>query len=232
MNVVTSALCMTFFTMSLPINAQNKIEASAGADLVSGYIWRGQDCGNISVQPTGTLSYKGFSINAWGSVGFSKDDTKEFDWTLSYAYKGLSAGITDYWFNSYPKYFSYGSGCKKTSHVYEANLGYNWGVVSLTYFINFAGNDGINNNGKRAYSSYVEMGIPFKLGGMDFKAELGVVPYVTSYYAKANGFAVTNIGIKMQKSINVTPTFSIPLYVKVIANPSTQKAFFVAGITL
>ena len=30
--------------------AQDKVEASVGADLVSGYIWRGQDLGGVSIQ--------------------------------------------------------------------------------------------------------------------------------------------------------------------------------------
>ena len=50
--------------------AQDKVEAEAGADLVSGYIWRGQDLGNVSVQPSLSVAYKGFSLSAWGSVGF------------------------------------------------------------------------------------------------------------------------------------------------------------------
>ena len=65
--------------------AQNKVEADIGADLVSGYIWRGQDLGNVSVQPSVSLSYKGFSLSGWGSVGFDKEDTKEFDLTLGIA---------------------------------------------------------------------------------------------------------------------------------------------------
>ncbi len=32
------------------VQAQGKVEASVGADLVSGYIWRGQDLGNVSIQ--------------------------------------------------------------------------------------------------------------------------------------------------------------------------------------
>ena len=32
--------------------AQDKVEASVGADLVSGYIWRGQDLGGVSIQPS------------------------------------------------------------------------------------------------------------------------------------------------------------------------------------
>lgn len=48
--------------------AQDKVEASVGADLVSGYIWRGQDLGGVSIQPSLGISYKGLSLGAWGSV--------------------------------------------------------------------------------------------------------------------------------------------------------------------
>ena len=70
--------------------AQDKVEASVGADLVSGYIWRGQDLGNVSIQPSLSIAYKGFSLSAWGSVGFEKSDTKEFDLTLGYGIGGFS----------------------------------------------------------------------------------------------------------------------------------------------
>ena len=76
--------------------AQEKIEATIGADFVSQYIWRGLDCGNVSVQPTLGVAYKGFSLSAWGSVGFKSEDTKEFDLTASYTVGGFSVGITDY----------------------------------------------------------------------------------------------------------------------------------------
>ena len=37
--------------------AQDKVEAVIGADFVSGYIWRGQDLGNVSIQPSASVSY-------------------------------------------------------------------------------------------------------------------------------------------------------------------------------
>ena len=46
--------------------AQDKVEASVGADLVSGYILRGQNLGGVSVQPSLGISYKGLSLGAWG----------------------------------------------------------------------------------------------------------------------------------------------------------------------
>lgn len=76
--------------------AQDKVEASVGTDLVSGYIWRGQDLGNVSIQPSLSIAYKGFSLSAWGSVGFEKSDTKEFDLTLGYGIGGFSVSVTDY----------------------------------------------------------------------------------------------------------------------------------------
>lgn len=85
--------------------AQNKVEADIGADLVSGYIWRGQDLGNVSIQPSASVSYKGFSLSGWGSVGLDKEDTKEFDLTFGYSTGGFSVSVTDYWFDGGPEYF-------------------------------------------------------------------------------------------------------------------------------
>ena len=46
---------------------------SGKADFVSDYIWRGLDQNSgFSIQPSLTLSYKGLSLNAWGSQTLSK----------------------------------------------------------------------------------------------------------------------------------------------------------------
>ena len=44
--------------------AQDKVETTISADIVNQYIWRGQDLGNISIQPTLGISYKGLSLSA------------------------------------------------------------------------------------------------------------------------------------------------------------------------
>ena len=212
--------------------AQEKVETTVSADVVNQYIWRGQDLGDVSLQPTLGIDYKGFSLSAWGSVGLSdKDDTKEFDLTASYGVGGFHVGVTDYWFNSpNEKYFSYAS--HKTSHVFEGNIGYDFGPVAFNWYTNFAGNDGVNKSGKRAYSSYAEATAPFKLGGCDWEATVGFVPYATSFYGDANGFAVTNLGLKATKEIKVTDSFVVPIFAGVTANASTEKAYLVFGFTL
>jgi len=104
--------------------------------------------------------------------------------------------------------------------------------VALQWYTNFAGADGYDKDGDRAYSSYVEASAPFRLGGLDWMAAIGVVPYATTSYSKANGFAVTNVSLKASKDINITKSFSIPLFASIATNPSTQKAYFVCGFTL
>ena len=214
--------------------ALDEVETTVSGDVVSSYIWRGQDLGNVSVQPTLGIGYKGLSLTAWGSVGLSEPaDTKEFDLTLGYSICGFNIGVTDYWFNTGldPKnrYFKYDA--HETNHVFEANVGYDFGLASVQWYTNFAGNDGANKDGKRAYSSYVELSVPFKLSSVDWTATAGAVPFATDFYG-TNGFAVTNLALKATKDIKVTDSFSIPIFGQVVANPRSQKAYLVFGFTL
>lgn len=60
-------MAMALLSMAMPFTAkaQDKVEASAGVDLVSGYVWRGQDLGGVSLQPSASIAYKGFFLGAW-----------------------------------------------------------------------------------------------------------------------------------------------------------------------
>ena len=211
-----------------------KVETTIAADFVNQYIWRGLDCGNVSIQPTLGIGYKGLSLSAWGNVGVSKDDVKEFDLTLGYTTGGFNIGITDYWFSvggddPDNRYFKYNA--HSTNHVFEANIGYDFGVLNLQWYTNFAGNDGYNKNDKRAYSSYAQVDVPFKLVTVDWTATAGVVPYYSTYYG-TTGFAVTNLSLRADKDIKITDSFSIPAFGQIVANPCTEKAYLVFGFTL
>ena len=214
--------------------AQEEIETTISGDVVSSYIWRGQDLGSAAVQPTFGVGYKGLSLTAWGSYGIADPaDTKEFDLTLGYTIGGLNIGVSDYWFNTgldpenrYFKYDAHG-----TNHVFEANIGYDFGVASVQWYTNFSGNDGLNKDGKRAYSSYVEATVPFRLVTVDWAATAGAVPFATDFYG-TTGFAVTNLSLRADKEIKVTDSFSIPVFGQVVGNPCAQKAYLVFGLTL
>ena len=214
--------------------AQEEIETTISGDIVSSYIWRGQDLGDVSLQPTLGIGYQGLSLTAWGNVGLSNAaDTKELDLTLSYTMGGFNIGVTDYWTNAggdpQARYFKYNA--HATNHVFEANIGYDFGFASLQWYSNFAGNDGMNNDGDRAYSSYFEVSAPFKLATVDWTATAGAVPFATDYYGTM-GFAVTNLALKATKEIKITDTFSVPVFGQVVANPCSQKAYLVLGFTL
>ncbi len=224
-------LMALLFATGMSATAQDEVETTVSADVVSTYVWRGMECGSAAIQPTLGIGYKGLSLSAWGSYGLvDTNDAKEFDLTLAYSTGGFNIGITDYWFNTpEERYFLYDA--NKTSHIFEANIGYDFGPAAIQWFTNFGGNDGYNKDGKRAYSSYVELSAPFKLASVDWSAAVGAVPYATDFYG-VDGFAVTNVSLKATKDIKVTDSFSIPVFAQVAANPRTEKAYLVFGFTL
>lgn len=232
-NAKLSVIVVVFLAMVMPltVKAQDKVEASVGVDLVSGYIWRGEDCGNVSIQPSLSVGYKGLSLTAWGSVGFEKTDTKELDLTLGYETGGFSVAITDYWYSPYDDeekvgYFKYGA--HNTQHTFEGTLAYDFGPVALSWNTYFAGADYTKENGDRAYSTYIGISAPFKLATLDWTAEVGFTPWEGAYSDKFN---ITNLTLKADKDIKITNSFSLPVFAQLTFNPYTQGTYFVFGLS-
>ena len=216
------------------IKAQEKVETTIEADVVSHYIWRGQDLGHTGFQPTLGIGYKGLSLTAWGNTGLTdSDDTREFDITLGYTIGGFNIGVCDYWFSAgldpEGRYFKYDA--HQTNHIIEGNIGYDFGPVALQWYTNFAGND-YKLNGKRGFSSYFEISAPFRLVTCDWTATAGAVPFGAQAVYGTEDFAVTNLSLRATKDIKVTDSFSIPVFGEVIANPCSQHAYLVFGLTL
>ncbi len=214
--------------------AKSKIDATLGMDLVSSYVWRGQKCGGVSVQPGAELGWKGLSLGAWGSYAVSPTENgtdEELDIYVGYEVKGFSLGITDYYFfnNGHPFYHYGGNG--KSAHTFEATVGYDFGFLSLAWSTNFAGNDGLNKHGKRAYSSYLQLEAPFKTGPMNWTATLGCVPYGTDFYAddNASGFHINQIALRAEYPIELKKV-ELPVYAQMVANPSSQGLYLLCGV--
>ncbi len=215
---------------------KKSVDASVGMDLVSTYVWRGQKNGGISVQPVAEISWNGLALGAWGSYAISPQhdgSDEELDITLGYTYKGFSVGITDYYLfnNGYP-FFKYG-GMEGNAHTFEGTVAYDFGYISVAWSTNFAGADGVNKKGKRAFSSYLQLDAPFKLGPLDWNATLGVVPYRTSFYGAddSDGFHVNQVALRAEYPIELKH-ISIPIYGQVIANPSSRDLFFLCGVAI
>ena len=233
-NTIKMLALLACMAMTVPatVTAQDEIETSIGADLVSAYEWRGQDLGGVSIQPSLSIAYKGLSLTAWGSVGIDKEDAKEIDLTLAYETGGFSISITDYWVAPYgeeTKFFHYGA--HSTAHVFEAQVGYDFGALAVNWYTNFAGADGVNKDGNRAYSSFVSLEVPFTLGGLEWTAEVGATPWATDYYAEADGFTVCDIALSTSKEIKITDSFSLPVFGKLSFNLATECADFIFGIS-
>jgi hypothetical protein len=224
----------TMLIATCKVSAEDsKVSFSVGSDIVSSYVWRGvpQDAafpkGSPNIQPFAACTIGGLTIGAWGSGSFT-GTVKEFDLYATYAFSGLfSMTLTDYNWNFSQSYFKYGEG---TDHVFEGTLSYA-GIesfpLSATLNTMFYGADKLSD-GKQAYSTYLELAYPLSSAAKVFAgASLGE----SSNYG-TDGFGITNVGIKVSKSIEITDKFSLPVYGIAGFNPSSENAFLVAGITL
>ena len=86
--IVILIICIYF---GLFVNAQqadttkSNWDNSVYADLVSRYVWRGSDFGNSpAIQPGLDISYKNFTVGAWGSASLASLNLQEADLFASY----------------------------------------------------------------------------------------------------------------------------------------------------
>ncbi|MCC8112762.1 MAG: hypothetical protein LIP03_01970 [Bacteroidales bacterium] len=209
--------------------------ASVSADLVTTYVWRGQQLGGFSLQPGVSVSWRGLALSAWGSTSIEDKWNREVDFTLSYTVGGFTVGATDYWFSRTAdgvdaRYFSYGAHNAYNSHVWEAHLGYNFGPVVIDWYTNIGGQDGVDHKGHRAYSSFAEVTVPFSGLGIDWELKGGATPYCTTFY-NANSFAVTEVALKAAKTVTISDRIAFPAWVQLVANPRSSGMYFVAGVS-
>lgn len=209
--------------------AQNGVEADLNVDFVSTDVWRGTYLGGAALQPEVAVGWKGLELSAWGSTGIA-NGRYEIDLTLSYTIGGLTLSVVDYWDNSgETRYFHYKP--RETGHSFEGAIGYDFGPVKASWQTFFAGSDYQEADGRRAFSSYLEISAPFRLVGLEWEATVGVVPWASDYY-ETQRFSLNCLSLKATKDIPITEKFTLPLYAELIANPTTRNFYFVAGFTI
>lgn len=241
--------CLALIVLvTMPAGAQEKLEGSVSADFISHYVWRGQDKGRFSIQPAATLSWQGLSIGMYGSTGFSADDEHEIDLSLGFQRWGINIGVTDYWETGIDKnnrYLFFDE--MKGAHQLEANIGYTCKYFSLQAYTVFWGKD-LKIDGSRAYSTYIELGVPVTLGGVDWLAKCGVTPMesagtstplgeegiasllTTSSYYYAEGFACLEASLRATKTLDMG--FSkVPVFAELNINPYLRTANMIFGLT-
>lgn len=194
---------------------------TAGADLVSSYVWRGLYLSNAAVQPSLAYESGGFSAGAWGSASF--DGVLEADLFLGYTFGfGLSLGVTDYYLPSVEGGNNYFDTSRETgAHIFELNGGYEISGFSLAanYVLNEAGGAGSAGGDKYFEAGYAFRNITLFVGGGDGLQSL------------SGDFRITNIGISATRELQVTPTFTVPLTCSAILNPDSEKFYLVAAFS-
>jgi hypothetical protein len=194
---------------------------TAGADLVSSYLWRGLYLSNAAVQPGISFSAGGFSVGGWGSASF--DGVLEADLYAAYTFGfGLSLGVTDYYFPSIEGGNDYFDTGKTTgAHILELNGGYEISGFSLSanYVLNEAGGAGSVGGDKYFEVGYAYRNINLFVGGGD------------GLQTEDGDFKITNIGIGVTKELTITPSFTLPLTCSAILNPDREKFYLVAAVS-
>lgn len=240
--------------------AQEKVTPTVGLDLVSHYMWRGTDMGGISVLPYGKLGWHDFSAQLWGSTGFDNDDAKRLNITLGYKYKMFNIGVTDYWtsgmdYSGRSLYFEWDP--VKNGHQLEANIGVDFGFLSLQAYTMVWGNDfkyktqvdtQYRLDGERAFSTYIEARFPFYAAGLDWDICAGITPF-ESAYGVAEGGSIAGLTIMERQhfyadktalimaSIRATKRLEfgdikVPLFAELHTNPYMKKANLLVGVSV
>ena len=185
------------------------VRFGGGADVVSGYIWRGVWEAGPSIQPTLVLSAGNFSATAWGSVDFASTSYKEMDLTLAYALGPVTVSLADlYWEGSAADrntigrhYFHFGA-----DSPHRVELGVSWCIsqkVPLTLAWNTVlfGAADVNSKGNGTY-------------GID------------------RDFYVQNVFLNAGKSWTVAGSLQLGLFTSLSWNPALEDVNFVGGISL
>jgi hypothetical protein len=235
---------------SSKIQAQNadKPGVKASAELVSSYIWRGVPAYTTdgsrtflspNIQPTLALTYKGLEVGAWGSTDFT-GAYQEMDLYASWAFKGLTLMVSDYYWDanwaSRP-YFSYKN--EVTPHIFEGSVAYDFQKIPLSISVAtmvYGADKKVSEEGtvKNNYSTYVELGYNFKVQDYSFDTFLGMTPADGFYgdgYGKVTGFGVVNLGATGTRTLHISDKYETTVRSSLIFNPQQEKAYLVFGLT-
>ena len=213
----------------LPEKKESLFSWSASALVTSNYIWRGLYVGGPSVQLDATVSYAGLFANVWWNIGagdwtFSSLNP-EVDVAIGFSRWGLSVYYLHcFYFDHYADgtmshFFDFRNNTQGGTTgewrviynrpVYTNKRGWTTSVNGLCAVRTFS-RDGYyaeasrlegEKEWKRAYSTYIEAGVDQTFGqGWSLAARLGITPAKSIYTFYKGDFAVTLVGLKLNKS--------------------------------
>ena len=201
---------------------------SASALVTSNYIWRGLYVGGPSVQLDATVSYAGLFANVWWNIGAGdwtfNSLNPEVDVAIGFSRWGLSVYYLHcFYFDHYAdgtmsRFFDFRNNTQGGTTgewrviynrpVYTNKRGWTTSVNGLCAVRTFS-RDGYyaeasrlegEKEWKRAYSTYIEVGVD-QTWGQDWSlaARLGITPAKSIYTFYKGDFAVALVGLKLNK---------------------------------
>lgn len=197
-----------------------------GADVVSSYLWRGQNLGGLSIQPSVTIGWKGLYVCGWANIGADnwtfEDLNPELDITIGYDNYGFKADLTHlYYFNKepfFPKGGFKGIVEQASSSTMEVHAGFHLGdliesfPLRIDWYTTVFGQDSyvLDGDTVRAWSSYFEVGYDFNLPlGLVLGATVGIVPWRGSYtnyeevWKNAQTVAINNVNLRLEREFEL-----------------------------
>ncbi len=229
--MVLALLGVPTYTMAQDAEEREVFSVTPSVDVVNKYIFRGAyQGGGASIQPSLSLEWGcGISLSAWGSTSIADFGNKEIDLSISYNIGGFTAYLYDMWWEGEgAKYGHY-----KDDHYFDLELEYCFGEkVPLTILWStflFGGEAAeLDEDGKRMYTSYLNLSYDFDVKGVALTPSIGINPWKSQMHDE---FGVLEIGLKASKEIELTDKFSLPLFTQLIISPAYDDVHFVVGLT-
>ena len=148
------------------------ISLEVGADVVSGYLWRGYNLGGLSIQPSVTFGWNGLYLCGWANIGADswrfEELSPELDITIGYDNYGVALDLTHLYYFGGDKYLKGLDNPQNLSaSTMELHAGFHLGdlvekvPLSIDWYTTMLGYDPIvdsEGNVKRAYSTYIQLG--------------------------------------------------------------------------
>lgn len=213
-----------------PVGEKRKSNFHVGVDIQTKYVWRGMEMMPSDSAPVlfPQINYKnkGFYAYLMGATAIN-GMYSEVDMGVSYTYKWLTIGISDYYYPTLhsprDRYFHFNG--SETGHWLEGiiTIAPEKIPVHLTISTFFYGADK-DADSKQAYSTYAELGGYYGfLNDHQLSLTVGACFNRSCYNGYAGKFGVCNIDFRYTYNLSVKD-YTWPLSVAYIVNPFYEKA--------
>lgn len=207
---------------------------SVGTDASTMFIWRGFAVAKTpTIVPAFTFNYAkngfGFEAGYCSVTELQGDHYLEMDLWATARYKGFTFTALEQGVGNNLGIGGYKDNFELTL-IYE--LPFEHFPASLSWNTFVAGDD-FNLDGSRAFSSYIELKVPFRYDRFYVCASAGAVPFKSEIiYQNAGGFKFNNLNLRTGYTLSAGEKCQLPLYAQYTYNPLFKKHFFVLGFSI